>query len=227
VTFFFEERRSKSAFVETIWHAHSERPGSFISMAAIHWEMVVTNYRGKTIFTVRGPETRATPLQYERTGTEWLGIRFKPGSFLPHLPPGNLLNGRDANLAEATSRTFWLEGSAWEFPTFDNADTFVDRLVRQGLLVRDPVVQSVLDGQAQTVSPRSIQYRFLKATGLTHRTIQQIARARHAKELLERRVSIMDTVHEAGYFDQAHLTNALKRFLGQTPGQIAGMQQHR
>jgi methylphosphotriester-DNA--protein-cysteine methyltransferase len=40
--------------------------------------------------------------------------------------------------------------------------------------------------------------------------------------LLQRGVSIHDTVHEAGYFDQPHLTRSLKRLLGQTPAEIAG-----
>ncbi len=32
----------------------------------------------------------------------------------------------------------------------------------------------------------------------------------------------MDAVELAGYADQAHLTRALRRFVGQTPAQIAG-----
>jgi hypothetical protein len=225
MTFIFEDRASDSSFVQTIWHAQSERAGSFISLAASHWEMVVTRYQGETTFTVRGPETKASPLHYQRKGVEWLGIRFKLGTFLPDLPPGKLLDRRDANLPEASSQSFWLNGSAWEFPTFENADTFVERLVREGVLVRDPVVETVLRGQPQELSPRSIRYRFLRATGLTYKTIQQIERARQAKALLEQGVSILDTVHEAGYFDQSHLTNSLKRFLGQTPAQIARARQ--
>jgi hypothetical protein len=221
MTFIYEDRSSDSSFVETIWRAQSERAGSFISLAASHWEMVVTRYRGKTSFTVRGPETKATPLHYQWIGAEWLGIRFKLGTFLPHLPPGKLLDRRDVNLPQATSQSFWLQGSTWETPTFENADTFVDRLVRGGLLVRDPVVQAVLEGQPQELSVRTVQYRFLEATGLTHRTVQQIARARHALTLLQKGASIPDTVYQAGYFDQPHLTRALKRFTGQTPAQIA------
>jgi len=221
MTFLFEDRPSDSSFVETIWRAQSERAGSFISLAASHWEMVVTRYRGKTSFTVRGPETKATPLHYQWTGAEWLGIRFKLGTFLPYLPPSKLLDRRDVNLPQATSQSFWLQGSVWELPTFENADTFVERLVRGGLLVRDPVVQAVLEGQPQELSVRAVQYRFLEATGLTHRTVQQIERARHALTLLQQGASIADTVYQAGYFDQPHLTRALKRFAGQTPAQIA------
>lgn len=221
MTFIFEDRASDSSFVQTIWRAQSERAGSFISLAASHWEMVVTRDQGKTTFTVRGPETKASPLHYQRRGVEWLGIRFKVGAFLPNLPPGKLLDRSDAILPQATRTSFWFQGSTWEFPTFENADTFVEGLVREGLLVRDPVVEAVLRGHPQALSPRSIQYRFVQATGLTYKTIEQIERARQAKALLEQGVSILDTVHEAGYFDQSHLINSLKRFLGQTPAQIA------
>ena len=55
---------------------------------------------------------------------------------------------------------------------------------------------------------------------MTHSTIRQIERARHAANLLKQGVSILDTVPEAGYFDQAHLTRSLKYLIGQTPAQI-------
>lgn len=220
MTFIYKDRPSDSSLVETIWHAQSERAGSFISTASTHWEMVVTSYQGKTIFTVRGPETQATSLHYQWIGAEWIGIRFKVGTFMPYLPPATLRNFRDVNLPEATSQSFWLQGSAWEVPNFENADTFLAQLVREGLLVRDPVVTAVLRGHPHDLSPRSLQYRFLRATGLTYKTIQQIERARQAKDLLEQGTSILNTVHGLGYYDQSHLTNSLKHFLGQTPAQI-------
>ena len=67
--------------------------------------------------------------------------------------------------------------------------------------------------------------RFLRATGITPGTIHQIERARFALDLLERGASILDTTFEAGYYDQPHLTRALKHFLGKTPAQIAAMEQ--
>ncbi len=54
----------------------------------------------------------------------------------------------------------------------------------------------------------SLQYRFLRATGLTHKTVQQIERARSAVALLEQDAPISDTAFELGYFDQAYLTNS-------------------
>jgi AraC-like DNA-binding protein len=219
--FRLEERLSDSPYVERVWRAHGERPGIFISQAAAHWEMVVTKYNGKTNLTIRGPETKATPLNYGWTGAEFFGISFKLGVFMPHLPPINLRDGNDVNLPEARSKAFWLYGSAWQFPEFENADTFIIHLIREGLLVHDPVVMAVLQGRAPTVSPRAIQKHFLHATGLTRKTIQQIERARRANALLQQGMSIVNTVHETGYFDQSHLTNSLKRFLGQTPTQVA------
>src|SRR5262245_31802040 len=109
----FEDRPSDSPFIERVWRCHSERAGPFHSIAACHWEMVVTRLRGKTSLTVRGPETKATTADCPAEG-EWVAIRFKLGTFMPILPAGDLLDRRDVNLPEATSRTFLLNGSAWE-----------------------------------------------------------------------------------------------------------------
>lgn len=132
------------------------------------------------------------------------------------------MDRRDASLPEATRTSFWLHGSAWQFPNYDNVETFVDRLVRDDLLVRDPVVDAVLQDQLKDLSLRSVQRRFLRATGLTQGAVRQIERAREAAALLEQGVSILDIVHLAGYADQLHLTRSLKRLIGQTPSQISG-----
>ena len=216
--FTFEERPSDSPFVERIWRAHSERAGSFLSVAASHWEMVVTRQYGKTFLTVRGPETKATPLHCAADG-EWLGIRFKLGTVMPHLPASNLVDGA-VNLPDAGSRSFWLHRSACQFPDFENADTFVDRLVRDDLLVRTTMVQAALQDQLKDLSLRTVQRHFLRTTGLTHSAVRQIERARYATTRLQQGLSILDVVYEAGYYDQPHLTRSLKRLLGQTPAQL-------
>jgi AraC-like DNA-binding protein len=215
-----DERSANSSFVEMVWRTHSERAGTFTSVAASNWEMVFATFNGQTMITARGPETKASEADYP-ADAEFFGITFKLGTFMPHLPVRTLLDRRDATLPEASSNSFWLHGSAWELPTFENADVFVDRLIRQGILVRDPVVEAAIQGHTPDMSARSLQYRFLRATGLTHKTIQQIERALSAVSLLERGTPISDTAFELGYFDQAHLTNSLERFIGRTPAQIA------
>ena len=217
-----EERLSDSPFVQTIWRTQSKRSGSFLSTAALHWEMVVMRRQGKTSITVRGPETKATSAHVP-ANAEWLGITFKLGSFMPQLPPGSILDRRDADLPEATGKSFWLYGSAWEYPTFENVDTFLLRLEREGLLKRDTVVDTVLRGYHKELSIRTVRRHFLHATGLTHGTIRQIERARCALILLQQGMPIAEVAYEAGYFDQPHMTRSLRRFVGQTPAQIVAM----
>jgi AraC-like DNA-binding protein len=215
----FEDRLSDSPLVERVWRCHSERAGKFLSVAASHFEMVVTRYGGKTFLTLRGPETKATTLHCPAEG-EWLGIRFKLGTFMPQLLPGSLRDHRDVTLPDATSRSFWLNGSAWQYPDFENAEAFVKRLAKAGVISRDSTVDAALQSQPRTLSLRSTQRHFLRATGMTWSTFRQIERARYATNLLKVGVSIVDAVHLAGYFDQAHLTRALKHLIGQTPAKI-------
>jgi AraC-like DNA-binding protein len=215
----FHDRPSDSPFVERIWRCRSERADTFLSIAEARWEMVVTRLHGKAMLTVRGPETNAATIDCPAEG-EWVGIRFKLGTFMPQLPVNNLLDRKDVTLPHATRRSFWLNGSSWEYPDFENAETFVNRLVQDGLIAIDLPVDAALQGYLKGLSLRSVQRHFLRATGMTHGTIRQIERARHATNLLKQGVSILDTVHEAGYFDHAHLTRSLTHFIGQTPTQI-------
>jgi hypothetical protein len=216
---FFEDRLSDSPFVERVWRCHSKRGGKFLSVAASHFEMAVTRYRGKTFLTLRGPETMATTLDCPAEG-EWLCIRFKLGTFMPQLPPGGLRDHRDVTLPDATRRSFWLNGSAWQYPDFENAETFVKRLAKAGVISRDSIVDAALQGQPRTLTLRSAQRHFLRATGMTCATFRQIERARYATNLLREGVSIVEAAHLAGYFDQAHLTRSLKHLIGQTPAKI-------
>lgn len=218
--FNFEEQPIDASLAEVIWRTRSGQatPGTFTSAAVSHWELTVVRQRGQTQVTVRGPETHATPAPIPQDA-EFLGIRFKLGTALPHLPTRARVDGAVV-LPNASSRAFWLNGSAWPVPDFGHADVFVDRLVRRGLLTHDPLVGAVLRGEPVGLSPRSVQRRFLEATGLTHGAVRQIEQARHAAALLEQGVSIPDVVYLAGYFDQPHLTRALKHRMGQTPAHI-------
>ncbi len=132
---FFKERPSDSPFIKTVWRTHSERAGSFTSIAAIHWEMVVMRHEGKTILTLRSPETTATLADFP-ADAEWLGITLKLGIYIPHLPPRILRDRSDVILPEATSKSFWLNGSAWQFPDYENAEAFVARHPKPGCYPR-------------------------------------------------------------------------------------------
>jgi hypothetical protein len=217
--FRFERRSSRSPLIEQTWQTRSEPEESFISVAVSQWEMVVTRQRGTARLTVRGPETKATTSPIPQDA-EFFGIQFSLGTFMPGLPPGQLVDG-SLTLPQATATTFWLEGSEWELPGPDNADVFVGRLVLAGLLVHDPVVPAALQGDVEGLSTRSVERRVSRATGLTRGAIGQIRRAERAAELLRRGVSPPDVAGQAGYADQPHLTRSLRRYEGRTPSQIA------
>jgi AraC-like DNA-binding protein len=215
----YEERLSDSPYVQTVSRVRAESDCFANIPADGHCYLFVMKQNGKTSLTLGGPITKAFSMP-NTAGTEWLGIRFKLGTFMPHLPARSLVDGI-VNLPEASCDSFWLHGSTWQVPDLENADTFVDRLARDGVLVREPVVEAALQGQLKDLSLRSVQRRFLRATGLTHRAMRHIERARYAVALLEQGTSILDTVYEAGYFDQSHLTRSLKNLMGQTPAQIS------
>lgn len=217
--FTFEGRSSSSPLVTTTWQTHSEPVDSFISVAVSHWEMVVTLQGAEATLTVRGPETRATTAPVP-TDAEFFGVQFSLGTFMPGLHLPNLVDGA-LTLPPASGRSFWLDGSEWELPGPDNADVFVDRLVRAGLLVHDPVASAAVEDDVEALSTRAVERRVARATGLTRGAIRQIRRAEHAVELLGKGVPPLDVARQAGYADQPHLTRSLRRFVGQTPAQIA------
>ncbi len=223
--FVVEQRASDSPYVETIMRGRTAGAGSTIRPAECHWHMVFVRCasRGGLSPLVVGPLPTAGVVSYTE-GAEILWIKFKLGAFMPHLPPRDSLNA-ETILPGAGSRSFWLKGSAWQFPDYDNAETFIDRLVREEVLVRDPVVNAVLQDQPQALSTRTLQHRFLRATGLTQSHIHQFGRAQRAAALLRQGKSILDTVDEVGYYDQPHLTRSLKQWIGHTPTQFIRLSQ--
>lgn len=214
----FDERGADSPFIEKIWRTRSVAYEAFISVAVTHWEMVVTRQDGRAYLTVRGPETKATTADIPASA-EFFGIQFKLGAFMPGLPVGSLVDGA-LTLPEAPGRSFRLANSNWDLPDYDNADTFVNRLARKDLLVRDEVVVAALQDRPVDLSPRTVERRVLRATGLTRRAMKSIERAARATDLLDNGATILDAVERGGYADQSHLTRALRRFMGQTPAQI-------
>ena len=77
-------------------------------------------------------------------------------------------------------------------------------------------MEAAIKGELSERSLRTAQRHMLSATGLTHSAIRQIERARYATLLLRQGVSILEVVNAAGYFDQRHLTRALRYYIGNT-----------
>lgn len=216
--FIAQGRLSDSPYIDSIWHGQSDEDLALMCPADGRLNIRITRLRGLTQTSIEGPITSAVPKTHV-DGVEWIVIKFQLGVYIPSISARHLLDA-DATLCEASGRSFWLNGFAWEHFNFENADVFVDRLARRDLLIRDPVVDSALRDQPLDVSSRTVRHHFLHTTGLTQSHIRQIERAREALTLLQQDIPILDVVHQLHYADQPHLTRALKRFMGYTPAQI-------
>ncbi len=214
----YEQRSSSSAYVQSVARGLTTADGHPIRPAENHWHMVAVKHNGGTRLVLVGPWTDAGVAAYLE-GAEILWIKFKLGAFMPNRPIQDLRNAETV-LPDASSRSFWFHGSAWQYPDFEHAETFVDWLVQAGLLAFDPCVNAVLQDETPNAASRTVRHRFQQATGLSWNHIRQVERAQRAAALLERGVSISDTAFELGYFDQPHLTRAVKRWIGHTPGQL-------
>jgi AraC-like DNA-binding protein len=175
----------------------------------------------RVLALVVGPWTTAGMVSWPE-GAEVLWLKFKLGTFMPHLPTKTIRN-TETVLPEGAGKSFWLHGSTWRFPDYGNAETFVARLVREDALFHDSLVKAVLQGHSHDLSSRTVRHRFLQATGLPQSHIYQMERAQRAEALLRQGTSILDTVYETGYSDQPHLTRSLKQWIGRTPAEIIRM----
>lgn len=213
-----EQRLIESLHIQWVGRGYTAADGCEMRPAEYNWHLIFTRQAGALQILVVGALEAAQPLQYA-AGAETLWIGFKLGTFMPHLPAATLLN-RQICLPQGSGDNFWLHDKVWQIPSFENADTFVEQLVRDGALTYDPLITAALRDEVAHTSDRTLRYRFQHSTGLRQNHIRQIQRAQRAEALLHQGNSILDTTHELGYADQPHLTRSLKRLLGYTPREI-------
>ena len=214
-----EDRPSDSLYVHRVWRSRASAVARMTSVATSNWELVFWAHDGRVHAAVRGPETAASSAGVP-DGSESLGITFAHGTRMPHLPAARLVNSA-VESPHVTATTFVLRGADWLIPGFDSAEQFVARLVREGVVVRDPLVDDVVAGETPAVGTRSVQRRVATATGLTQGGIRQIERARQATILLGEGAAPLAVVNRLGYYDQPHLARSLRRFIGRTATELS------
>lgn len=213
-----DERLAESPYIDWVAHGYTVADGLEMRPAEYNWHLIFTRQQGVLRVLVVGALEAAKALSY-LAGAETLWIRFNVGTFMPHLPAPETIN-REFTLPVASGNNFWLHGQAWQVPTYENVETFIEHLARAGALTRDPLIEAALRDELPDASDRTIRYRFQHSTGLRQNYIRQIKRANRAVELLLQGKSIIHTAHELGYADQSHLTRSLKHLLGYTPRQL-------
>jgi len=206
-----------SPLVKAISFMCVERPGVMLVPPDGTWDLVFIRDKHGTRAIRTGLSTTSVRLQHNGS-EEILAISFRASAKLTavdavaSLDKGFLLQGDHKRVAVA--------GEKFEVPAFHNADVFVERLARQGLIQANPAIQSILDGEPIALSARTLQRQFKLTTGMTHKRFTMIERARLAAASLRKGEAAQNVVHDLGFYDQAHLINSLRDILGQTPSQL-------
>jgi hypothetical protein len=213
-----QTRQADSPHLESISSIRFTAAGQTLMRPDGCWDIAILR-RGESLQVLRtGLTTRSVTYQHD-AGDEILVISFKPSSFMS-LMPGERMRDEGVLLEKFGSRNFWIGTDVREIPTFENADVFVERLAREGIIESNPIVASIVEGRPKAMSERTMQRHFLKTTGLTYKSFTQIERAQKAVSLLRMGRPAADVAFALGYTDQAHMINSLKFIMGQTPGEL-------
>jgi hypothetical protein len=183
------------------------------------WDIAILK-QDDDVQVLRTGLTTKTVIHQATEGSQILAISFNPHCYMP-LMPGERMRDEGVILSKIGKDRFRIGSDVLEIPTFDNADVFVDRLVRGEIVQSNRVVASIVQGRPLAMSQRTMQRHFLQTTGLTYKYFTQVERARKAAVLLQTGRPAADVAFALGYADQPHLIRSLKFIMGQTPRRIA------
>ncbi|MFE5673177.1 helix-turn-helix domain-containing protein [Agromyces sp. NPDC056523] len=218
MSFLYEEKASRSAFVDVVWRTVDTSDGTYLAAADACWDMIFSELAdGGRRVLLSGPSSRPTAVPYT-AGNRNIGVRFVQGCYFTHCPSGEMCD-RTIALEMPQRAAFDLADARWPFPDYETVDDLVEAFAAHGLLAHDRIVESVLIGRPVEVSARSVQRHFAKVTGLSPHHVRQISRAREAVNRLRAGEAIAAVTYDLGYADQSHLTRDVKRLTGYTPGQ--------
>jgi AraC-like DNA-binding protein len=164
---------------------------------------------------VAGPDTgpHLTPL---RPGDTYFGIRFRPGGLGGVLGvPASALRDLRVPLADLpVLRGITAEGMRDALAVRLRATAEPDR-------AGPAIARALLDGASVAdvawdlgLSGRQLHRRCLDAFGYGPKALQRVLRFRRALGLARSGVRLADVAAEAGYADQAHLANEVRRLAG-------------
>jgi AraC-like DNA-binding protein len=215
-----ETRAADSPLVASIRRVRYHAPTRETVLPDGSWDLLFMRNAGGPLIAVQTGQIAAPLTVDHQAGDELLVVAFRPEVYMPRLPGHKTFQLGVARPVEH-DRGLWIDSERLEVPSFDNVEHLVAAMARKGLLERDPVVARALQGAAQRLDERSIQRHFAAVTGLSFKGFQQIARAREAARLLRSGLAPSQVAAELAFSDQSHMTHSLKRFLGQTPAQLA------
>jgi hypothetical protein len=218
----FEHRGTEidASVVDRVWRARSEAEDTMTSAARTCRHLILSWTQGRLLAGLRGPETRATTAPVP-PDTEFLGVRLALGTVLRPHPAAPIVDGY-VPFPVTDSGRIVIGGQDWEAPTYENVEHFVRRLQDAGLLVRSRLgaPEHVAEHPEAGPTKRTLQRRYRAITGLSHTAVTQIDRANAAATMLRGGHDWGTAVGALGYYDQAHLAHALRRYVGHTSREL-------
>src|SRR5258705_2744704 len=112
-----EERTVVSPYIEWVGHGYTVADGLIMRPAEYNWHLIFTRYEDVVRVLMVGALEEARQLSYV-AGAESLWIRFKVGTYMPHLPAPVIFN-QTINLPEGSGNNFWFKDKVWEIPSFE------------------------------------------------------------------------------------------------------------
>ncbi|MBP2708195.1 helix-turn-helix domain-containing protein [Microbispora sp. RL4-1S] len=218
----FEHRDTETdaSVADRVWRTRSDAEETMTSAARTCRQLIISRTRGRLLAGLRGPDTRATTAPVP-PDTEFLGVRFSLGTVLRPHPAASITDGY-VPFPVTDSGRIVIGGEEWEAPTYENAEHFVRRLRDAGLLVRSRLgdEEHVAEHSEAGLTMRTLQRRYRAITGLSQTAVTQIDRANAAATMLRDGHDWRAVVETLGYFDQAHLAHALRRYVGYTAREL-------
>lgn len=178
--------------------------------------------------------TTTTPHQQAlRTGSHYLGVRFRPGQGR-HFLRATAAELTDTHEAAAGLLALDLQDVPQRLADGDAVFSRLDALLAQHLHLHAPV-STALDAAIRAIershgvlpvttaaalqgkSLRQFERDFRETVGVAPKLFGRIQRFQQARALLSRRWSPAEIAADLGYTDQSHMSHEFRRFAGCTP----------
>jgi hypothetical protein len=212
-------RDSDNPYIDTVWTTQNVGDGIYLATPDGSWDLIVMiDKNGRRHMIIAGQATRPMEIPYT-AGTGSVVISFTPGAYLPYYPAEILVDSVEI-LENVDDDHFILAGHTFAFPTFENVELFVEKLVTLGILKNNGIVDGVIKGTPKAMSKRAVQRHFSATTGLTQKYLDQIKQAQRAVTLLQQGKKPIEVAQDAGYSDQPHLAKSLKKIMKSKPSAI-------
>jgi AraC-like DNA-binding protein len=207
-------------FIETVWKTHNLSDGIYTATPDAAWDLILAiNPDGSKFVFIAGQATKPSDIPYKANSSSVV-ISFIPGAYMPAYPGDTMLDSIEM-LPNFDDEHFMLAGHTFAFPTYENAEELVDKLVNLRILKLDTIVDvATRSTKKPALSERAIQRHFTRTTGLTHKYLSQIQRAKDAVRMLQQGKKPIDVAMEMGYTDQAHLSKSLKKIMRKKPSDV-------